>query len=312
MSKKRYSDINFDKPEDGWIYIRVNRPKDVDILYEKTREFTTHEDGLVNQRLVWMLTFNGFLFTAYALSLTAESTARIRDLDLTIEAIAQLRDALTVAGFASAFVAAFGVLGALKAIRSAAHHYNDVMWSNRIRPFFPRIIGRRRSNVLGMICAVSTPFMVSGPWMYLFLKNREFTQGVCEFSQGQVSAAFALIATLSCVVIFSSITVFPELPDPFKEPSDRSRKQRQEVLLIVGQFAIVASSIFLFVEIWHPNISAQCEGALDKSLTTAGLILPTVSIMVFVWLFGTSPFRKKFDPNDTHLHGEVTVVDNAL
>jgi len=301
MNENDYSDTKFDDPIDGWIHLRIKKPKDVDTLYQKTRDFTAHEDGLINQRLVWMLTFNGFLFTAYALSLTAEATATINENLRTIEVIYQLRDSLTVAGFASAFIAAIGVLGALKAIRSAAYHYNYAMWRNNLRPFYPRVIGRRRTNVLGMICAVSTPFVVSGPWLYLFLKNREFTNGICSFSQGQTSATFSLIVSLSFVIVFSAITIFPELPDPFKEEKDTNDKNRQTAVLVFAQLVIFTAASVLFVEVLNPAIQVNCLGLFDKFLTISGLVFPTFSIMLFAWLLATSPFRKSFNLKETHL-----------
>ncbi len=48
---------------------KAERLRDDLKIYEIFRDYIKHEDGLINSRLMWILTINGFLFTAYGLTL---------------------------------------------------------------------------------------------------------------------------------------------------------------------------------------------------------------------------------------------------
>ena len=48
---------------------KAERLRDDLKIYEMFRDYIKHEDGLINSRLMWILTINGFLFTAYGLTL---------------------------------------------------------------------------------------------------------------------------------------------------------------------------------------------------------------------------------------------------
>jgi hypothetical protein len=54
-------------------------------LYKEYRDYIKHEDGLINQRLAWALTIQGFLFAAYALVLN-----KLIEIDRCVENIGRL------------------------------------------------------------------------------------------------------------------------------------------------------------------------------------------------------------------------------
>ncbi len=303
-------DENIDDTEtlDTWPLIQLATPNDVDVLYEKTRKFTNHEDGLVNQRLAWMLTFNGFLFTTYALSITAEANSYAIDgahKVAVITSINQLREALTVAGFASAIVAAVGVLAALRAIRSVAFHYNYLLWRRQIRPYFPRIIGTKKTSRLGMACAVSTPFVVSGPWLYLFLKKRDFTRDLCGYSQSEIGAMIAITLTLSLAFFFTAVALFPELPDPFKRKREEIELKRRKKHYMRAIATILVATIGIYTIYFYPQIHQECSLLRDKLIASALLLSPGSTIAVALVIFMINPFQKSLAFLENHKLAET-------
>ena len=53
----------------------TTQENETDEFYERVRAKIEHEDDLVHQRITWMITLHGLLFTAYGFSLAAEATS---------------------------------------------------------------------------------------------------------------------------------------------------------------------------------------------------------------------------------------------
>ena len=112
------------------------RQKEIDELYKRVRSKIEHEDDLVNQRIMWMITLHGLLFTAYGFSLSAEAISlsapglapsAIPELANTyhtfLATITTLRYAMVIVGIGSSFAALLGVVAAYRAIRDDESHF---------------------------------------------------------------------------------------------------------------------------------------------------------------------------------------------
>ncbi|MEM8577653.1 MAG: hypothetical protein AAGF60_07355 [Pseudomonadota bacterium] len=148
------------------------------------RGLIEHEDGLINSRLTWMLAFNGFLFTAYGLSLAPEgmvTAAQITDVPCSKDCataqdvrdfLAQLqlvRVAIGLAGVGSRLVAAIGTAAALRRILQL----NDI-WCAHYRSTASLIqaspIGSYLTNRAGALAALLLPSIVCGIWAFVLVR----------------------------------------------------------------------------------------------------------------------------------------------
>jgi rRNA maturation protein Nop10 len=118
----------------------------------RVRETVRHEEALINSRLTWMLTFEGFLFTAVSL---ASGETRQPFLD-TVPVAGALVALLALAGVAAAY-------GHIDAVRKEAPvgKFGSVRW--------PKWVGRGYSAGL---CIV-----VAGAWLALYFALRPPSPG---------------------------------------------------------------------------------------------------------------------------------------
>ena len=132
---------------------------------EKRRyyEFLSHqierEDGLVNNRLTWMVATQGLLFTAIAL--VARSNTTIPNL------IETLTKWLPVTGMFLSFACFLGVLGATIAI-------NDLMkeWDLLSKTYKggPRPFGGTIAASLGLVLRFSLPILLFAVWYKIYFE----------------------------------------------------------------------------------------------------------------------------------------------
>ena len=102
-------------------------------LYKVYREKVTHEDGLVNQRVFWMVTFESLLFTAF--SLMAEN-------GFDDPKVVTLTAIFAVVGIFFAFITLFSVIAAFNSIDATAHRWRTCLGEERfaLSPF-PSLVG---------------------------------------------------------------------------------------------------------------------------------------------------------------------------
>lgn len=89
--------------------------EEVERLYHRIRAKIEHEDNLVNQRIMWMITLQGLLFTAYGFSLSAEATSlsvSSSDKMSFISTLTILRQAMVAIGVGSSLATLLGVIAA--------------------------------------------------------------------------------------------------------------------------------------------------------------------------------------------------------
>ena len=149
-------------------------------FYRLCRAKIEHEDELVNQRLTWLITLQGLLFTAYGFSISAEaaslgskgieigaSDAARHSYEAFMTNLLTLRHGLSYLGIAVALAALTGILAACRAIRDDVAAMQGLPVRNCSgQPLFPRVASEGSANALGMTCAVSVPFMLAGVWIW--------------------------------------------------------------------------------------------------------------------------------------------------
>lgn len=150
-------------------------------FYLKCRNQSEHEDDLVNHRLTWLMTLQGLLFTAYGFSMSAESIslgAKALDPNPTESAkqalqsfssnLTSVRRGLVVLGILSSLAALIGVLAAFRAIKDNECDLNDYpSLSTKGNKLFPKLIGGKSSNIMGMVCGIIMPFLTAGGWIWV-------------------------------------------------------------------------------------------------------------------------------------------------
>ena len=172
----------------------MSEPTDDESLaaqYALVRARVVHEDELINQRLIWMITLNGLLFTAYGFSLDAEGSslaalvsgagalpgvvANFQQAYANLTAtIATIRDAMTGIGIGSSLAAFVGVVAANRAIRNDQAYFAECLrrhrGNRRAGAGFPLLVGRWSTTVFGMVSSMAVPYLVAGTWMWTIQK----------------------------------------------------------------------------------------------------------------------------------------------
>jgi len=192
----RWKDILFNMPQTEDHMDQTEQPKpnhreDISELYDRIRRKIEHEDHLVNQRLTWLITLHGLLFTAYGFSIGAEGSALaastnpdlLRNFNNFMEIVNGLRNVIVIVGIASSFVALLGVVAANLAIRhdeeilnKAIHNFfvknNDkyilsILNDNYVQSILTRPIGTRLTNLLGMSSSLLVPSLGGVVWSWI-------------------------------------------------------------------------------------------------------------------------------------------------
>ena len=155
--------------------------------WKNIRSLLEHEDGLVNQRLLWMLTFNGFLFTALGLSLGPQGTILAASCELAndcssrkvanaaIQELLLIRIGLALAGISSAIAALMGVTAAFGYILQLERSVGLVVDKRGVNDaslptFYKKPIGYRWSNKWGMVSGILLPSLIAGVWAFVIVQ----------------------------------------------------------------------------------------------------------------------------------------------
>jgi hypothetical protein len=123
------------------------------ILSEKIR----HEETLINSRLTWMLTFQGFLFATVALVADDSKDPKFR---------AALLDVIPLVGAIVAMLTFFGVLAAYIAIGQARNPYREVLKTSEEIGFG----GQNLAKWLGRTNSLGITLVVVIAWISLYFK----------------------------------------------------------------------------------------------------------------------------------------------
>ncbi len=123
--------------------------------YEYLSQQIEREDGLVNNRLTWMVTTQGLLFAAIALVARNDTTNS--------NLIKVLTKWLPVTGMFLSAVCFFGVLGATKAIYDLMKEWKLLSYDGGPRPF-----GGTIAALLGLVLRFSLPILLFAVWYKIY------------------------------------------------------------------------------------------------------------------------------------------------
>ena len=186
VSLKNMSQISSKNP------IQDSENSNVLELYKIMRGYINHEDSLINNRLTWLLTIQGLLFTGYGLAL--RETTKSSDLISLIFILKGL-------GLATSFLGFTGILAASLAIREVERKWLSIkpkdLLTHSIADQLPDVTGggNRLVHFLGSFTPLSIPSIFFVAWFNL-LKLWKHTW-----------LSYLLIGLL--VVLFISIFGFP-------------------------------------------------------------------------------------------------------
>jgi len=116
-----------------------------------------HEESLINSRMTWMLTIQGFLFAA--LALLVKDFVNPSDASNTHLMNITMIKSIPVLG---AVIALFSFLGIIAAYISIDHHRS----TTKIKKYRPG--GNATASVLGRIVSISIPGIIALTWAYIF------------------------------------------------------------------------------------------------------------------------------------------------
>jgi hypothetical protein len=148
-------------------------------LYECTREKIIHEDNLINHRIMWAITLNGLLFSAYGFSLMADSGAmavltstatpsQIVAHQTLMSTIGILRQGMVYVGIDSSLAAFVGIAAAYQAIQDDAIFFErQIKQSSREPSAWPSTIGRPCTNIMGMVSGLAVPLLMAAVWVWI-------------------------------------------------------------------------------------------------------------------------------------------------
>ncbi len=155
-------------------------------LFYMARGMVEHEDSLVNSRLMWVLTFSGFLFATYGGSLIAEASllknvisdnmdGTLRNFS-TRNQIDMTRSVLSIVGVLSCIVGANSIAAAHSAIRRIVKKYGSFVVANKgqiesegVQVW--KLIGDAETNVAGFQLALALPYILAMSWSILLIAN---------------------------------------------------------------------------------------------------------------------------------------------
>lgn len=134
--------------------LKMQPPSDPSVLpdwVEKLSHQVEREDGLVNQRVTWMIQLEGFLFAGLALKHG--------------EVQKPLLLVLSVIGITSAFTTLRGVRAARRALDDLVEAFESI--PQQARQYLVRPFGQREHNDDGKVTSAALPIVIIIAWVGL-------------------------------------------------------------------------------------------------------------------------------------------------
>ncbi len=154
-----------------------------------------HEEALINHRMTWMLTIQGFLFATLALLAKSDSTTIGEESQRIMNV---LLDAIPVLGFLIAF---FAFLGMYAAYTSIDHHKK--VSGKEVDKNYPG--GNVMASVLGRIVSMSIPGTIASTWLYFSWKINWPEPGLAMAFFFTLSAVTLVVICLKVVAVVSAM-----------------------------------------------------------------------------------------------------------
>ena len=148
------------------------------ILIDKERarlkDHVSHEETLINNRMTWMLTIQGFLFAAFALIFESKPEIKASELASCDQMMCVYLDVIPVLGGVIAFMVFLGVFAAYVSIDNLKHETNkNIHRANEIihgEEKHQEMLKKKHSalaSILGRIVSMSVPSAIVRTWFYL-------------------------------------------------------------------------------------------------------------------------------------------------
>jgi hypothetical protein len=128
--------------------------------YEYLAKQIEREDGLINTRISWLLTFEGFLFAAFGIMSKEPSSIQSKILWL-----------IPIAGFSMSFLAMLGINAAISALNNLKKQWEG-NFCGYIQPF-----GNDNEHKSAVTYSRGIPILLMGIWLIIelytiFTKNK--------------------------------------------------------------------------------------------------------------------------------------------
>src|SRR5713226_5962825 len=144
--------------------------------YKLFREYVEHEDGLINNRLLWNINIQGFLFATYGFSVQklAEIQAHIGPETIGANAMYWFMGVLPVFGAVISYFSYKGVVAAQYAIDTLNRRWKGIMDADENKDYkamLPELIGGgdKKAHGWGFLAPKLFPWIVVGAWAVVLL-----------------------------------------------------------------------------------------------------------------------------------------------
>lgn len=147
-------------------------------VWHDARSQLEAEDGLVNNRIGWMLALNGFLFTAFgllqvevfsacaAVDAAGNNTPAPNCIENGQSHVSPLMLVISIAGVGAGWASYLGVLAAFNAILDVRKEFHKLVGDKAIG-FYARPISSKWAADAGMRSALTFPILAMGLWLFL-------------------------------------------------------------------------------------------------------------------------------------------------
>lgn len=123
--------------------------------YANLSKQISHEESLINNRIMWMLTFQGFLFASIALIGNNQINCALRSI---------LQQIIPTLGTIIAVLTLLGVIGAYVSIHQQREDWKPYLKS------YPPPGGRKSAMWLGRFASGLIPLIMILAWVYVYIK----------------------------------------------------------------------------------------------------------------------------------------------
>ena len=135
--------------------------------YQIIRSQIEHEDNLINQRLSWFVTAQAFLFSAYAVLLSAPSQVRLQRFPTQQEILFYLIPLVAIGVSILIYITVVAAMLAMANLRRLLEGYMKEEES----ALLPPVQGYRQTLLLGQASPILMPFLFMISWIVLLIKS---------------------------------------------------------------------------------------------------------------------------------------------
>ncbi|HWH68259.1 MAG TPA: hypothetical protein VNT26_02700 [Candidatus Sulfotelmatobacter sp.] len=149
--------------------MNAGAPGDISPLewYQVFRSRIEHEDGLISQRLSWLVAAQSFLFTAYAITTNGLSSLGLKLSGGFLDQARLLFRLIPIVALCTALLIYIGILAALKGIRELRQAYR----AQPVARMGPPIQTSTSTQWLGLVAPLLLPLLFVAVWSCLLIRG---------------------------------------------------------------------------------------------------------------------------------------------